>query len=451
MTGFKHLAATSPGLEVFDCRTKTKHLVAIEEGNVVNATDIAKIAVDGKALMIYDPSFGNTISTKTMISNVDGDNGILEYRGYKIQDLAHLPFETVVYLLFEGSFPNRAEVKKLREDLAQYGRVPDRVRKIIAAFPRNAHPMTMLMASMASLAAEFPQLNPAVSGPATYSDPSVVKMAARRCFALSTALCGTIARHLKGFDVINFELIEHEPMTILERFFTFLIRENTNDLTMPDPQMIKIATSLSVLHAEHGLNCSTAAVLHLTSSGVDIFSAISGATGALYGPLHGGAAEKSLTMIRGIGSPGNVPNFMQKVKNKEEKLMGFGHRIYKTTDPRANIIEGLALAAKDTVTASDPLLDTAHMLRDKALQDEYFVSRQLFPNVDYFSGLIYRSFNIPDDHFTMMFALSRCSGWLAHWVAFQGADTKTKRIWRPQSIYVGPHFNQLPPIEREQD
>lgn len=388
---------------------------------------------------LYDPGLANTVAYKSSITLLDGPSGILRYRGYPIELLAtSVTFDEVAYLLLYTCLPSKRQLEGFRSTLAlpDVARLPPHVVSVIQAFPKHAHPMTILVASLAAFTAARPGLNPAVAGQSVYDNPSIRAEAVTVVLGSMPTLAATILRHTNGNVIENQRSRETsvsgcggKAPSYIQRFF---------QLAMPNTPFVLVNAleTLLILHADHEQNCSTAAVRHLTSSGVDVFSALSAGAAALYGPLHGGACEAVVRMLARIGSPDNVSAFLQRVKDRKELLMGFGHRVYKTYDPRARIVRKLVQSVLEhTGYSSDPLIRIATTLERAALNDDYFVSRKLYPNIDFYSGIIYKALGIEPSFFGMFFALGRCAGWLAHWLEY--LDDPDRRIARPHQRYTG--------------
>lgn len=393
---------------------------------------------------LYDPGFATTLACTSSITYLDGSAGILRYRGYPIEQLATTAsFDEVAYLLLYKRLPTRPQLDEFRRSLAakEVSTLPPTVGKVIYAFPTDTHPMTILVSALAALAAEHPELNPSVVTGDVYDRSSVRTNVVHTVLGLFPTLAGAILHHTSGISLRQSSAsptlsvgkaydTSSAPPSYTRRFL---------DTLNPSlhPQLVSALDTLLILHADHEQNCSTSAVRHLSSSGVDVFSSLSAGAAALYGPLHGGACEAVVRMLSRIGSPEKASSFLDGVKAKKERLMGFGHRVYKTYDPRARIVRKLAQNAVDRAGAkSDPLIEVAYALERTALSDDYFVSRKLYPNVDFYSGIIYRAMGIEPPFFTVIFALGRMAGWLAHWIEF--LDDPDRRIARPHQHYTGP-------------
>jgi len=409
-------------LTVTDNRTGKTYEFPITDGTI-RATELRniKVADDDFGLMTYDPAFMNTASCRSAITYLDGDNGVLRYRGYPIEQLAaKSTFLEVAWLLIHGELPTAAELASFTKDIADRMSVDPSVGAVITDYRADAHPMGVLEAGFGQLSTLYPEAKEVESDPermdALYN--TIAKMPTIGAMAF---------RHNQGKDAVAPDPSLDYSTNILKMFFG-------SDYD-PDPRLVRALDILLILHADHEQNCSTSTVRSVGSSQVDPYSAVAAGIAALYGPLHGGANEAVLVMLREIGSKDNVPEFVEKVKNREALLMGFGHRVYKNYDPRATIIKK---ACDDVfeVTGVNPLLEIAVELEKTALQDDFFVQRKLYPNVDFYSGLIYEALGIPSEMFTVMFAIGRAPGWVAQWLEM--INDKEQKISRPRQVYVGP-------------
>ena len=410
-------------LTVIDNRTGTSYELPIAEGTI-RATDLRQIKVDEAdfGLMTYDPAFMNTASCRSSVTYLDGDAGILRYRGYPIEQLAEKSsFLEVAYLLVFGELPNESQLESWVHDITHHTFVHENVKQFLEGFRYDAHPMGMLQSGIAALSTFYPEAK-------DIQDEENRYLQIVRLIAKMPTLGAWAFRHSEGkpFVYPNTEL--SYSANFLSMLFTI------GGDYQPDPRIVKALDTLFILHADHEQNCSTSAVRSVGSSQVDPYSAVSAGIGALYGPLHGGANEAVLRMLRRIEKVENIPAFMEGVKAGNERLMGFGHRVYKNFDPRATIIKK---ACDDVfeVTGVNPLLAIAVELEKIALQDEYFVKRKLYPNVDFYSGLIYEALGMPADMFTVLFAIGRTPGWVAQWREM--LDDKDQKISRPRQIYIG--------------
>ena len=396
----------------------------VSEG-AIRATDLRKIPSDEGGLMSYDPAFLNTASCKSAITYIDGDAGILRYRGYPIEQLAgKASFLEVAWLLRHGELPTQSEYDRWVHDITYHTYVHENVKTFLQGFRYDAHPMSMLCSTVAALSSFYPSAK-------NIHDPEQRNLAIIRLIAKLPTLAAFAYRHIKGLPFVY----PDNDLSYVDNFLSMVARMSEPQYEAR-PVFTRATEILFILHADHEQNCSTNAVRAVGSSHVDPFSAVAAGIAALYGPLHGGANEAVLRMIKEIGNVKNVPAFIDEVKSgKGSRLMGFGHRVYKSYDPRARIVKALA----DEVFAEvgvDRDLEIALELERIALSDEYFVSRKLYPNVEFYTGLIYRSMKFPMDFFTVLFAIARTAGWLAQWEEM--LLDKEQKIARPRQIYVGP-------------
>ncbi len=424
-------------LTVRDNRTGVEYDVPVTDGTV-RAADLAKIKAeeDGTGIAVYDPGFVNTASCRSSITYIDGAKGILEYRGYPIEQLAeHSTYLEVAYLLIHGELPNQQQCEAWEHQITFHTFVHENVKSFMEGFRYDAHPMGMLLASVGALSTFYPESR-------NISDEQVRSMQAIRMIAKMPTLGAWAFRHAQGKPYIY----PDNDLGYAENFLSMLFKMSEQRFEA-DERLVKALEVLFILHADHEQNCSTNAVRSVGSSQVDPYSAISAGVAALFGPLHGGANEAVLKMLRRIGSVDNVSSFIDGVKNGNERLMGFGHRVYKNYDPRAKIIKQ---ACDDVfaVTGVNPLLKIAVELEKIALEDEYFVSRKLYPNVDFYSGLIYEALSFPPEMFTVLFAIPRTSGWLAQWLEL--VNDPEQKIARPKQIYTGDRTRDYVPRSERQ-
>ena len=417
-------------LHVTDSRTGRSYDLPITDG-ALRALDLRQIKAsdDDFGLMSYDPAYLNTASCRSAITFIDGDEGILRYRGYSIEELARRSsFLDVAYLLLQGEMPGKDESAAWSQEIAHHTYVHENVKKFIDGFHHDAHPMGMLISSLAALSTFYPEAR-FVSDQARQHEQVV------RLIAKMPTLAAFAYRHAMGLPYAY-------PDAELSYAGNFLnmMWKMTEPRYRPDPVLEHALDVLLILHADHEQNCSTSAMRVVGSSQVDPYSAAAAAAAALYGPLHGGANEQVLRMLQEIGSVGNVPAYIARVKRGEIRLMGFGHRVYKKFDPRASIIKEVA-ADVFRVTGRNPLLDIALELERIALADEYFISHKLYPNVDFYSGIIYQAMGFPMTMFPVLFAIGRMPGWLAQWQ--EGAADPEQKISRPRQIYVGEELRHL--------
>jgi citrate synthase len=420
-------------LTITDNRTGKQYQLPIQDGTI-KAMDLRQIKVsdDDFGMMTYDPAFMNTASCKSHITFIDGDKGILEYRGYPIEQLAEKStYLEVAYLLLNGELPTATQLEGWTKNITYHTFINESIKKVIDGFHYNAHPMGMFEATLGALSTFYPDAK----------DIFNVELRCKQIYRL-IAKVPTIAafafRHRIG---MQYSYPDNDLS--YEGNFLNMMFKTTELKYKPDPVLEKALTVLYILHADHEQNCSTNAMRSIGSAHTDPFSSLAGAAAALYGPLHGGANEMVLRMLKEIGSVANVPDYIKRVKAGEFRLMGFGHRVYKNYDPRARIIKKVAYEVFE-VTGKDPLLDIALELERIALEDEYFVKRRLYPNVDFYSGIIYQAMRFPVDMFPVMFAIPRTSGWLAQWSEMlEDADQK---IARPRQIYLGHRTRDYVPI-----
>jgi citrate synthase len=424
-------------LKITDNRTGKEYDVPIENGTI-KAMDLRHIKVsdDDFGLMTYDPAFMNTASCKSRITFIDGDKGVLEYRGYPIDQLAEKStYLEVAYLLLHGDLPTESELAEWTNNITYHTFINENIKKVIDGFHYNAHPMGMFEATLGALSTFYPDAK----------DIFNVESRWKQIFRL-IAKVPTIAafayRHRTG---MQYSYPDNDLS--YEGNFLNMMFKTTELKYEPNPILERALTVLYILHADHEQNCSTNAMRSIGSAQTDPFSSLAGAAAALYGPLHGGANEMVLRMLKEIGSIKNIPDYIKRVKAGEFRLMGFGHRVYKNYDPRAQIIKKVAYEVFE-VTGKDPMLDIALELERIALEDDYFVKRKLYPNVDFYSGIIYQAMRFPVDMFPVMFAIPRTSGWLAQWVEL--LEDPDQKIARPRQIYIGAGTrNYLPIGERK--
>jgi citrate synthase len=418
-------------LTITDDRTGKSYTLPIKNGTV-RAMDLRQIKTDADdfGLMAYDPALMNTASTKSAITFIDGDKGILEYRGYPIEQLAErCNFLEVAYLILFGELPNEEQLAAWTYDITHHTFVHENIKTLMQAFRYDAHPMGMFISTVAALSTFYPDAN-------KVSDADNRLAQIKRLIAKVPTIAAYTYRHNRGLRYIY----PDNDLSYTGNFLNMMFKMTDAKYT-PNPALERALDVLFILHADHEQNCSTNAMRAIGSSRVDPYSAMAGAAAALYGPLHGGANEEVLKMLSRIGDTRNIPNFIQRVKNGEGKLMGFGHRIYKNYDPRARIIKRVANEAFE-VTGRNRLLDIALELERIALEDEYFISRKLYPNVDFYSGIIYQAMGLPVAMFPVMFAIPRAVGWLAQWQEM--ITDPEQKIARPRQIFVGQPRRELP-------
>ena len=418
-------------LTIRDDRTGKSYTLPIENGTV-RAMDLRQIKTDADdfGLMTYDPALMNTASTKSAITFIDGDKGILEYRGYPVEQLAERSnFLEVAYLILFGELPNEEQLAAWTYDITHHTFVHENIKTLMQAFRYDAHPMGMFISTVAALSTFYPDAN-------KVSDADNRLAQIKRLIAKVPTIAAYTYRHNRGLRYIY----PDNDLSYTGNFLNMMFKMTDAKYT-PNPALERALDVLFILHADHEQNCSTNAMRAIGSSCVDPYSAMAGAAAALYGPLHGGANEEVLKMLSRIDDTRNIPDFIQRVKNGEGKLMGFGHRIYKNYDPRARIIKRVADEVFE-VTGRNRLLDIALELERIALEDEYFISRKLYPNVDFYSGIIYQAMGLPEAMFPVMFAIPRTVGWLAQWQEM--ITDPEQKIARPRQIFVGQSRRELP-------
>jgi citrate synthase len=421
-------------LTITDNRTGRTYEVPVAEGTI-KATDLRQIKVsdDDFGLMTYDPAFMNTAACRSAITYIDGDRGILRYRGYPIEQIAeHGTFLEVAYLLMEGELPTRAQLDQWTKTVTYHTYVHTNITKFLEGFRYDAHPMGMLLGAVGALSTFYPDAK-------HIEDPANRYLQRVRLLAKTPTIAAFAFRHSRGLPFVF-------PDNDLDYIGNFVnMTFSIGGRHKPNKVLQRALEILLILHADHEQNCSTSAVRAVGSSHVDPFSAISAGIAALYGPLHGGANEAVLVMLDEIGDKKNVPQFIKEVKGGAGRLMGFGHRVYKSYDPRAKLIKRVA----DDVfkeTGLNPKLEIALELERIALEDEYFIKRKLYPNVDFYSGLIYQAMGYPTEYFTVLFALGRMPGWLSQWEEM--LLDKDQKIARPRQIYTGRQERPYVPLEK---
>jgi len=422
-------------ITITDNRTGKQYQVPIENGTI-RAMDLRQIKAsdDDFGLMTYDPAFMNTASCKSRITYIDGDKGVLEYRGYPIDQLAEKStYLEVAYLLLHGELPNESQLQTWTRNITFHTFINENIKQVIDGFHYNAHPMGMFEAMLGALSTFYPDAKDIFNVECRWKQ-------IHRLIAKVPTIAAFAFRHRIGMQYSY----PDNDLTYEGNFLNMMFK--TTELKYkPNPVLERALTVLYILHADHEQNCSTNAMRSIGSAHTDPFSALAGAAAALYGPLHGGANEMVLRMLKEIGSVDKVPDYIKRVKAGEFRLMGFGHRVYKNYDPRARIIKQVAYEVFE-VTGKDPMLDIALELERIALEDEYFVKRRLYPNVDFYSGIIYQAMRFPVDMFPVMFAIPRTSGWLAQWVEL--LEDEDQKIARPRQIYLGERTRDYVPLEK---
>lgn len=421
-------------LTVTDNRTDRTYTLPIENGTV-RSMDFRQIKTGNEdfGLMTYDPAFVNTASCRSGITFIDGDRGILEYRGYPIEVLAeHCTFLEVAYLLLFGELPNQAQLKDWRADITRHTMLHETTRKFMDGFYYNAHPMSMLVSTVAALSTVYPEAR-------KVHDPANRLLQIKRLIAKMPTLAAMLNRYNVGLPYVY----PDNDLGYAENFMNMLWKM-VEPKYAANPVLARALDILFILHADHEQNCSTSTMRVVGSSDADPYLSVAAAASALSGPLHGGANEQVLKMLDEIGSKSNVPAYIQRIKEGHGKLMGFGHRVYKNFDPRAKIIKWTAEQVFE-VTGRNPRLDIALELERIALEDDYFISRKLYPNVDFYSGIIYQAMGFKPEFFTVLFAIPRTVGWLAQWQEM--ISDPDLKIARPRQVFTGERNRKFIPME----
>ncbi|HVL69915.1 MAG TPA: citrate synthase [Vicinamibacterales bacterium] len=424
-------------LTITDNRTGRTYELPITDGTI-RATDLRKIKVseDDFGMMTYDPAFMNTASCRSSITYIDGDKGVLLYRGYPIEQLAeHSDYLETAYLILFGELPTRTQIETWTREITLHTMLHENIKKFLEGFRYDAHPMGMFLSTVGALSTFYPDAK-------NIFDPASRQLQTIRLIAKVPSIAAYAFRHTIGRPYV----LPDNELSYSGNFLNMLFKM-TEPRYKPHPVLERALDVLFILHADHEQNCSTSAMRGIGSSQVDPYSALAGAAAALYGPLHGGANEAVLRMLNEIGSKDNIPAFIKRVKAGEGRLMGFGHRVYKSYDPRAKIIKRMADLVFE-VTGKNPLLEMALELERIALEDDYFVSRKLYPNVDFYSGLIYQAMGFPMSMFPVLFAIPRTAGWIAQWEEM--LTDPDQKIARPRQIYVGsPPRDYVPKDKRK--
>ncbi len=425
----------SDTLTITDNRTGKTYDIPISQGTI-KAIDLRQIKTgdDDFGLMTYDPAFMNTASCRSAITFIDGDKGILEYRGYPIEQLAEKStYLETAYLLLFGELPNESQLNEWTHNITYHTILNEKLKVVLDAFRYNAHPMGKFISTVSALGTLYPESK-------NIFDNECRQKQIQRLIAKVITIAAFGYRHMVGMPYAYPDNDLSYPANFLNMMY-----KTTETKYVPDPKLVHALDVLLILHADHEQNCSTSTMRVVGSSHADPYSALAAAAAALYGPLHGGANEEVIRMLTEIGSVQNVPAFIKKVKGGEGvRLMGFGHRVYKNYDPRAKIIKQVAYEVFE-VTGKNPLLDIALELERIALEDEYFVKRRLYPNVDFYSGLIYQAMKFPMDMFPVLFAIGRTSGWLAQWQEM--LMDPDQKISRPRQVFIGPSRREFVPME----
>ena len=423
-------------LSVTDNRTGKSYDVEITDGTV-RAMDFRQIKVDEEdfGLMTYDPGFTNTASSRSAVTYIDGEKGILEHRGIPIEQLTeHSNFLEVAFLVLYGHLPTQKEYDGWVHDVTHHTYVHEMIKRFMDGFRHDANPMGMLLASVGALSTFYPEARDT-------NDDYQRYVSAVRLLAKMPTLAAFAYRHSLGLPYVY----PDNDLTYTGNFLSMLFKM-AEPRYEPDPRIEKALDVLFMLHADHEQNCSAAAVRVVGSAINDPFTSVAAGVAGLYGPSHGGANVAVLKMLQRIEKVDNIPDFLEGVKHGNERLMGFGHRVYKNYDPRARIIRSHVDEVLDATGTQSPLLDVAIELEKRALDDEYFTDRKLYPNVDYWSGIIYEAMGIPTDAFTVMFAIGRTPGWTAQWLELM--DDEEFRIARPRQIYTGPREADYVPMDQ---
>jgi citrate synthase len=417
-------------LHITDSRTGRSYELPIADG-AIRATDLRQIKTsdDDFGLLSYDPAFMNTANCRSAITFIDGEKGILRYRGYPIEELAgHMSFLDVAYLLLQGELPSKEASQAWADEITQHTFVHENIKKFIDRFHYDAHPMGILVSTVAALSTFYPAAK-------AVTDAQCRRQQTVRLIAKMPTLAAFAYRHAMGLPYAY----PDDELSYTGNLLN-MMRRMTEPRYTPDPVLSRALDVLFILHADHEQNCSTSAMRVVSSSQTDPYSAAAAAAAALYGPLHGGANEQVLRMLEAIGSVDGIPGYIERVKRGELRLMGFGHRVYKNFDPRATIIKSIADQVFE-VTGRSRLLDIALELERIALSDDYFISHRLYPNVDFYSGIIYQAMGFPVEMFPVLFAIGRMPGWLAQWEESM-ADPEL-RISRPRQLYTGERLRHL--------
>ena len=426
-------------LTITDNRTGKQYEIPIEEGGVVRAAQFREIktSADDFGLMSYDPSFTNTASCRSRITYIDGDHGILRYRGYPIEELAeNSNYLEVAYLIVKGELPDRKRYAAWEANVKTHTMVHENIKKFMEGFRYDAHPMGMLVGTIGALSTFYPEAN-------NITDLESRRLQTRRLIGKVPTLAAFAYRHTRGLPYVY----PDNDLSYTGNFLSMLFRM-AERAYQPNPILERALDVLFILHADHEQNCSTNAMRAVGSSQVDPYSAVAAATAALYGPLHGGANEAVIRMLMEIGSPKNVPDFIKRVKAGEGRLMGFGHRVYKNYDPRAKIVKRIAYEVFE-VTGRNPLIDISLELEKIALEDDYFISRKLYPNVDFYTGVTYQAMGFLMTMFPVLFAIPRTSGWMAQWAEM--VRDPEQKIARPRQVYIGEMTRKWAPIEQRSE
>ena len=429
-------------LSITDNRTGKSYEIPIDYGTnplrsaYIRAADLRQIRAsdDDFGLLSYDPSFVNTASSKSEVTLVDGDEGVLQHRGYPIEELAkHSTYLETAYLILNGELPTQDQLDAWVHEVTHHTLLNERIKAFIEGFHYDAHPMGMLVGTVGALSTFYPDAK-------NIHDPEAREKQIVRLIAKMPTIAAFTYRHNRGLQYV----LPDNDLSYTGNFLNMMFKI-TETKYEPNPILERALEVLFILHADHGQNCSSSTMRLIGSSEADPYSALAGATAALYGPLHGGANEQVLRMLAEIGSTAAIPSYIERVKKGEFRLMGFGHRVYKNYDPRARIIKKVAEQVFE-VTGRNPLLDIALELERIALEDDYFAKRKLYPNVDFYSGIIYQAMGLPTALFPVLFAIPRTSGWLAQWKEM--LEDEEQKSWRPRQVYTGNQMREYVPIKK---
>ena len=422
-------------LSVTDSRTGRQYDLPIADATI-RAMDLRQIKVheDEFGMMAFDPGLTNTAVCRSSICFIDGDKGILEYGGYSIEDLAqNASYLEVCCLVLEGELPNATQLEAFEQEIRAEMRIPESVTRLLHALDPTMHPMSMLQTSLAALSADYDDAE-------DISNPTTRRHHTLRLIAMTPIVAAMGFRHRRSMGPQELR----PELSYVENFLHLMLTPEGAEPKL-EPAMVKAMDVLLTLHADHEQNCSASAVRSVGSSKVNPYSAVTAGAAALHGPLHGGANQAVLEMLADIDDVSDVPAFLESCKNGERRLMGFGHRVYKNYDPRAKVIGELAAAVLE-VAGPNPKLEIARALEQAAIQDDYFAKRKLFPNVDFYSGLIYSAMGFEPESFTVFFAVGRMVGWLSHWDEM--VDDRDSRIVRPRQIFTGPRERKFIPMDQ---
>ncbi len=422
-------------LTVTDNRTGKKYELPIEEGGVIRAAALKqiKVAPDDFGLMAYDPAFTNTASCRSRVTYIDGDKGILRYRGYPIEELADKSnYLETAYLIVKGELPDKDHFGRWQHNIKIHTMVHENIKKFMEGYRYDAHPMGMLVGTVGALSTFYPDAK-------DIHDLESRRLQTRRLIGKIPTLAAFAYRHTRGLPYVYPDNDLSYTGNLLSMLFKM-----TELRYQPNAVLERALDVLFILHADHEQNCSANAMRVVGSSQPDPYACAAAAIAALYGPLHGGANEATIRMLMEIGSVSAVPEMIKKVKSGERRLMGFGHRVYKNYDPRAKILKEMAAQVFE-VTGRNPLIDIAVELERIALQDDYFISHKLYPNVDFYSGIIYQAMGFPMTMFPVLFAIPRTSGWMAQWAEM--VRDPEQKIARPRQVYIGEQMRHYSPIQ----